>query len=731
MNDSPAYGYYLGKRDLFGRRELSRLIAPRSVAVVGASATPGSFGLRTLENIIHAGYSGKVFPINPKRDQIMDLPCYSSVEELPEIPDCVIIAVPRDNVEDVVERCAALGVGGAIVNSSGFAEVGIPERIAAQRRLATIAHESGMRVLGPNCVGIANLTHRVGLTFMPKFYEMPMTSGPIGMISQSGALGYTVMQALERGIGFSHYLSPGNSCDVDICDFINYLVEDEATRVIGCMFEGVRDGDRLIEAAKRALAADKPLVIYKTGDSEISRRTALSHTGTLVGAKAAYDAAFKQTGAIVVNDWEDLLETAGFFSKAGHPSTQGIGVMASSGGAAVIAADKAEELGVDLPPPASETVEKLNGYIPEFGSVANPADMTAETLKSLDIYGDCIRAFHDDPSYSAVVVPMMSAHKPATVERARYLCELSGDFSKPMCLVWINEWHQGPGSEVYDACPSIAMFRSMKRCIKTLKLWLDHYARRDQLLRPRSPRVSSAQAADEARAILAQSGASAALSEGQSKRLLASYGIPVTQEVLVNSVDEAVEAASRIGYPVVLKADSAEILHKTEAGVVRLNLRDADSVRTAYAEIMSTAESLANRPRLNGILVQKMIESGAELLIGAGKDPQFGPMITCGFGGIAVEITADVSTALAPVDQTQAQVMIGSLKGCRLLTGYRNMPALDVDALADMVCRVSELIADLRDDVHEIDVNPVILGTAGGIAVDALVVRKNEKEVTV
>jgi acyl-CoA synthetase (NDP forming) len=709
----------VAERPLFGQAELRRLIDPRSVAVIGASSKAGSFGARTLENI-GKGYTGKVYPVNPRYELLADWRCYRSLDELPEAPDCVIVAVPRERVLHELERAAALGVGGAIVYSSGFAEVGTPERIEDQRRIADLARRSRMRVLGPNCAGIANLVSGVGLTFMPKFYEMPMIQGPIGLVSQSGGLGYVVLQALQRGIGFSHYLSAGNSCDVDVCDFVNYLVDEETTRVVICMLEGVRDGHRLIAAAERALRADKPLLVYKLGNSEIARGSAMSHTGTLIGGSAAYRAAFQRTGAVVIDDWEQLLETANFFAKAGTPKARGVGVMSSSGGVAVMAADKAEELEIELPPPAAETTARLSSVIPDFGSNTNPSDITAESVRRNDMYGECIRAFADDPNFSVVVVPMMSAHSPVGPERAEYLCSLSPTFAKPVCVVWLNEWLEGPGSRIYDGCTHIATFRSMTRCLKAVKLWLDHYQRRDELLRPNALGLADRGAAEAARMKLAAAGGRV-LSERRSKELLAAYGIPVGKEFLATNAEAAMVAAKMMGFPVVMKADSPDIPHKTEAGVVKLGIGNVDGVRRAYAEI---ADAAAHVPaaRLNGVLVQEMVLGGTEMMVGGRIDAQFGPLVTCGFGGIAVELNADVASALAPVDMARARAMIASLRGYPLLTGFRLLPPLDIEAFAQVVCRVSELVADLADAVAEIDVNPVILGRNWVVAVDALVV---------
>lgn len=715
----PGNSHSTAARPLFGQAELRRLIDPRSVAVLGASCKAGSFGTRTLENI-GRGYKGKVYPVNPRYDRLAEWQCYPSLDALPEAPDCVIVVVPRERVLPELEKAAAMGVGGAIVYSSGFAEVGRPDGIEDQQRIAELARRSGMRVLGPNCAGIANLVSGLGMTFMPYFCEMPMIRGPIGLVSQSGGLGYVVLQGMQRGIGFSHYLSAGNSCDVDVCDFINYLADEETSRVIICMLEGVRDGDRLIAAAEHALRVDKPLLVYKLGNSEIGRDSAMSHTGTLVGGSAAYNAAFQRTGAIVIDDWEQLLETANFFAKAGRPKARGVGVMSSSGGVAVMAADKAEQLGIELPPPTPETTSRLSSVIPNFGSNTNPSDITAESVKRNDMYGECISAFADDPGFGVVVVPMMSAHAPVGPARAEYLCSMSPMFAKPVCVVWLNEWLEGPGSKIYDGCAHISSFRSMTRCLKAVKMWLDHYQRRDELMWPNDPRMVAGQAAEAVRSKILEMG-ERVLSERQSKELLAIYDVPIPMESLAANREQAVVAAKKIEFPVVMKADSPDIPHKTEAGVVKLGVRDVEGAQCAYTEI-SDAVARVPGARLNGVSVQEMVSGGIEMMVGGRIDSQFGPLVTCGFGGIAVELNADVTSALAPVDMRRARAMIASLRGYRLLIGYRRLPPRDIEAFAQIICRVSEFLADLADVIAEVDVNPVILGTNRAVAVDALVV---------
>lgn len=654
-------------------------------------------------------------------------PCFASIEDLPEAPDCAILAVPREAVIDQVERLAAIGTGGAIVFASGYTEVGHPDRIAEQLRLAEIAEQSGMRIAGPNCVGLINLKSRIGMNFMPLFNEMPLKSGPIGLVSQSGAIGYNILQGLMRNVGFSHYLAPGNSCDVDVLDFVNYLVDDDETKAIACAFEGIRDGDRLIKVGMRALEAGKPLVIFKTGLSDISREAAMSHTGSIAGSNEAYTAAFERVGAIVVDNYEELLETTAFLAKTGKPTVNGVGIMSASGGGAVMASDKADKFDIELPAPSEGSVKILNEVIPEYGSTANPCDLTAESLKSDDMYANCIRAFAKDPVYGAVVIPMNSAQKNKTESRAQALCDLSETLDVPLCVVWLSEWLHGPGSEEYDAHHKLNMFRSMERCFKALKYWQTYHKTRQNLLTTQGERLSPASAVDAARMELGE-GVSRSLSEGRSKTVLSAYGIPTTREGLAQSSTEAVNIAQDIGFPVVLKAESADIPHKSEAGVVKLNLGDAAAVQDAHTEIMEAVARVEGKPKLDGVSVQEMVKPGIEFMVGARQDKQFGPLIMCGLGGVWVELMKDVSFALAPVDCDQAKKMISSLKGYPLLTGFRGSEPVDENALIDLICRVSELANDLKDQVEEIDVNPVILNPDKTVAVDALIIRTTSKE---
>src|SRR5664279_1831872 len=648
-------------RALYGADDLKRLINPGTVAIVGASETRGSFGERTLSNM--ADFTGKVFAINPKYQSLLGRPCVPSLAAMPEKPDCVVLCVARPMVEGMIESAAAAGAGGVIVYASGFAETAKPDRIEAQQRLIDVAHRTGVRVVGPNCVGLANTGSAAGLNFMPDYASMGHRRGPIGIVSQSGALGYTVLQGMERGIGFSHYLAAGNSCDVDVCDFISYLAEDDDTRSIICLLEGVKDGDRFLGAARKARNAGKALIVYKTGNSETSSKAAMSHTGTMVGSVVAYRTAFEETGAIAIDDLEAVLETASFFAKTGAPTGgRGVGILSTSGGAAVICADKAEAHGVPLPALGTTTAKALHEVVPDFGSVANPSDLTAEVLKTSETFGFCLDAFLNDAGFSAVVMPMIFAHASSSGARAPTIVEAAARTDRPLAVVWMNEWYQGPGSELLDADPRVCMFRSADRCFSTLRAWFDWHEYRAHR-QPEEKRRSPATAETAARAILSNTvGRGAALSETDSKRILACYGIEVPREIVARDPEQAASAAGRIGGPVAIKIVSPDILHKTEAGGVRLGLSTPENVREAAKNILASAARYAPQARIDGISVQQMAPAGVEIVLGVKNDRQFGPLLAAGLGGIMVELLRDTAVRLAPVNCETARAMLASLK---------------------------------------------------------------------
>ncbi len=696
----------------FEHEELSRLIDPRTIAIVGMSPRAGAFGMRSFENLEH--FSSEVFLVNAKYDRIADRACFASLAALPKPPDCVVLVVPKDGVEALLGEAADAGAGSVIVYASAYGEMGDGEGKAAQDRIAVIANERKLRVLGPNCIGLVNNITRAGMTFMPDYCKLPHRVGPVAIVSQSGALGYALLQAAERGRGFSHFISAGNSCDIDVADLIAFLADDPGCRSIICVFEGIRDAAKLLAAGERARRAGKPVVVYKLGASESGALAAQSHTGALASSHAAMLALFERAGFVVVDDFEALVETAHFLARAGKPLARGVAVVSSSGGAGVIAADKAEKYGVPMPQPLEATTKALKTIIPAFGAARNPCDPTGQVLNVPESFTRCVSALLEDPQYGALVLPQSLSHPEVTIARYAQIRALADKYGKPIVIAWLSEWLQGPGADLFESDERLSLFRSMDRCFAAIAAW---HARSEAPAPRTAARRCGPGAKSAAEAFLGP--ATGVLTERLAKCVLSAYGVPVVPDALAQSADEAVAAASGFGYPVVLKIESPAIAHKTEAGGVRLALADPMSVRTAYTEILTNARKVT--ADIAGVLVQPMAKPGVEVIVGARVDPVVGAVVLVGLGGVMVELVRDTVLAVAPVSIDEASAMLARLKGYRLLTGFRGSAAVDLDALADAIARISELAADHAGRICEIDVNPILARPDGVLAVDALI----------
>jgi acetyl-CoA synthetase len=707
-------------RPLYRRADLLRLLEPRSIAIIGASARPASFGERTQRNL--ADFGGRVHLVNARYDRLGDQPCYPSVAALPEVPDLAVVAAPMEAVEGIVTECAATGVGAVMLYAAGFAETGKPERITLQARIAEIARQGGVRLVGPNCLGM--LDYALGATI--SFAAVPRPAAPptrpaLGIVSQSGNLGFALAQGVERGVAIGRVLACGNSADLDVADCVAALAEDPGCSAIACVFEGMADPLRLVRAAELAWEADKPLVVYKLAVGEGGAAAALSHTGSLAGSDAAYRAAFERAGVVLVDKFEALLETAAFLGKAPPPKSPGVALVSTSGGAAIMSADKAEIHGVPMPQPGPAAQAVLDAHIPEYGSARNPVDITAQVLSGPDSLRACAEAICADPAYGAVVLPNGYAYDFAT-PRFALLGELAAQHGKAAAVVWLTEWLEGPGAREAEANPTLGLFRSMDRCFAALAAWQARGARRAAPAEA-ATRLALPEATARAATLLDGAG-STTLTEREAKAVLAAYGLPVVGERLVRDAEAAVAAAEALGLPVVLKLESPDIPHKTEAGVIRLNLGDAAAVRDGFAAVMANATRAVPDARINGVLVQPMVPQGLEIVVGARRDPLFGPMVVVGLGGILVELLRDSATALAPVGAAEAHAMLDRLRGAKLLDGFRGLPPVDRDALVAVIRRVSELAADQADRIEEIDVNPLICAGPRITAVDALIVRR-------
>jgi len=713
------------QRNIYRHGELVRLFDPKSVAIYGASPNPKSFGARTIANL--AKFQGPILRINPRYEKIGDEPCYPSVAAAPQKPDCVIFAVPRDGIEAALLDCANNGVGGAVIFASGYSETGVPEHAAEQARLTAIARETGIRIIGPNCLGFVNFTSTAMMSFASGEMKVDKQRGPgIGIVSQSGALGFALGQSERRGMNLSHVLTFGNGCDVHIADEIAYLAGDPACAVIACLFEGMPDPMQLLEAGELAWKAGKPVVICKLGQGKEAARAALSHTGSLAGSTEAYMALFERAGFIVVPAIEHVIETAAFFAKVGRPTSRGVAAMGASGGALIASADAAEVHGVPMPQPPEDMMQRLRPFVPEFGALRNPCDLTAMLTKDNTIAGSAVEAMLTGETYGAIVIPHTSLSQ-GNILRSQGMAEAGKRIGKPVIFTYSGGWIGGPSTLEAEMNPHLQCFQSIDRCFATLAAW----HKRDDRIRVEEQhgsrklvRVSPADAAGKAAALIAAAGSST-LTEREAKQVLAAYGVPVVEEQLTVSAADAASAAQRLGFPVVLKVESPDIPHKTEAGVIRLNQKSPEEVAAAYEAVMANARKAAPQAVLNGVLVQPMVPAGAEIMVGARIDAQFGPLIVVGLGGIFVELLKDTALELAPVTLPEARAMLGRLKGQAMLRGFRGSEPVDLEALADVIVRLSEFADDQRERVAELDVNPLICAGKRVIAVDALIVRAN------
>jgi acetyl-CoA synthetase len=707
-------------RPLYRNTDLARTVSPNSVVVVGASARPGSFGHNTIRNL--NGYQGTVYLVNERYPEIDGRPCYPSIDALPETPDCAILAVPRDSVESVLRECAARGIGGAVVFASGYAESGIAEQAADQERLSDLAKETGLRIIGPNCVGVLNHSAALRMTFAGGM-DVSFSGVPgIGIASQSGGMGNAVAQMSRWGVPVSHMLAAGNSCDVDVADYVAYLAEEDSCAVIVCLIEGLSNPRRLIEAGEVARVHNKPLIVCKIATSAAGAEAAMSHTGVLAGSNAAWEAAFRQINAVVVDNLESLARTATFFLKVGRPSRGRAMVLASSGGFCTVAVDKAELFGVALDQPSQEMARQLEALIPAFGNVGNPTDMTAQwTPESLRACYDAVLAGEE---YDTIVSPVTFA-SPRTADRVNQIDAAARAAGKVACLVWTPAWVNGPGFEEATTAANLAVFLSMEECFRALAAWQTFERRTEEFRRQvPSPRTEIPEhqrvAAGE---MLRSAGGPVAMSERDSKALLRFYDLPMIADKLALSVDDAVAAANAMGLPVVLKLEIDGLAHKTEAGGVILDVRTEADVRQAYEKLIQAVETAGLREGFRGVSVQPMASKGIEIIAGVRIDAQFGPMIAVGIGGTFVEVLQDSAVEFAPLTLATAEAMLKRLRGYKLLTGVRGTRPVDQAALARVLCNLSEFAIDHADRITEVDINPLICAHDGIVAVDALVVR--------
>lgn len=690
---------------------IARIVAPRSVAVIGASDDVGKFGGRVIHYLIRHGFPGTLLPINPNRATIRGLPAYPRVSAAPVAPDVAILAVPAATLAAQVADCAQAGVGACIVITGKLAEAG-PEGAALQDRVVATARGAGMRILGPNCLGIFNPVDRAMLSSSLALEEAEFAPGAVGLISQSGALMGTLLSfGRHHGARFSRCISVGNQADLTLEDFLAYLVEDAATRAIGLYIEGLRDGRRFRALLQAARASGKPVFAVKAGRSEAGAQAARSHTASLAGDFAVFEAICRDAGAVVMEDPQAMVLACDAAIRLPPWPAAGLGLapIASSGGSTVTFADMMPGAGLRLARMAPQTRAALAEWMPE-SHVALPVDTGSfhEGTRG-DGLAACIRAFMADPDVGAVAVPMTT--QPDMAGRTALFPPLAREGAKPLLYVMTAGAVGDASREVMRGadCP---FFDRMADALAVARA-LDA----DAAGRARAQAAAPVRPEGAGPPPVLRSGP---MTEGEAKRLLAAYGIPVTREALARDADAAAEAAQRIGYPVVLKGVSRAVVHKSDVGLVRLGLADEPALRAAFAEVTAALDRAAPGTG-EGCVVQEMARGAAELFLGAMHDPQFGPMVIVGAGGILVEFLQDVRMAPAPLSPADAAAMIEALRAAPLLRGLRGRPAVDVAAAADALARLSWLAADLGPRIAELDVNPLVLRAEGqgAIAVDA------------
>jgi acyl-CoA synthetase (NDP forming) len=682
---------------------LDPLFRPRSVAIIGASSDANRIGGRPVRFTKYA-FKGAIVPINPNQKEIQGLTAYASIKDAPGEIDQAIIAVPAKAAMQAVDDCIAKGVKAAVMFSSGFAEIGEEGR-AMQVELARRCAAGGVKLVGPNSLGMFNT--RIGLysTFSSYFDPLWPRSGPVGIISQSGAFGtYFLAIAAERGLGFSHCVATGNEADVDVAECVDWLADDPDTQVIMIYLEGCRDGARLRAALARAKQNRKPVVAMKVGVSEKGIAAIASHTGSLAGSDAVFDAVFAESNVFRARSLDELVDVSYACSGGVFPKTPRVGVVTISGGVGIQMADAAAELDLELPRMPDAAQQKILAMVP-FAGPANPVDATAQVINDWSMFTTILNIVADEGNVDSVI--SFLAHtgtSPGVMEKL-----------KPAL------------KEVRDRFPD----RVFVLCARLPREMADEFTAMGFLIFEDPTRAIAAVAAlaklaqGYAKSPLAREDVklsslpAGTLNEAEAKRLLGVAGVPFAPERMARSRDEAVAAANAIGFPVVLKVLSGDIAHKSEAGGVVLGLRNADAVASGYDVMMTRVRERVPNARIEGALVARMIE-GIETVIGTKRDAVFGPVVMFGLGGVYVEVLKDVTLRLAPVDRAAAHEMIRAIKGFPLLAGARGRPAADLDALADALVAMSRFCA-AHANVESAEINPFIALPKGGVAVDALI----------
>lgn len=693
---------------------LEPLLNPRSIAIIGASDNPDRIGGMPIDLLTRFGYAGNIYPVNPKYDAVFGLPCLSCIEDVPENIDLAVLAIGAADVTAMLARCHARGIRAAIVYAAGFAEAG-EAGAALQATMEAFVHESGMMVAGPNCMGFANLNSHVYTAFASVFRTAPAQNerGRVSLLTQSGNVCAAVFAiARELGVPFSHFINTGNEACVDFSAYLEYLAQDKDTEVVVGYIEELRNGQRFIEAASACAEADKPLILYKAGETDKGREAVRSHTSALAGDQEIYRAAFAQLNVIECQDFAQMAQMAELARYRDRAAGRRVAIVSISGAVGAILADKCIGNGLHVPTLPQALQDTLRAGIPDYGMVSNPVDVTGNVVNDPGFVRAALTALATTDAIDAIIVyapgyllDSMTDDLVVTAAEHRRL------------IVAVDTGRARRRDDLRKH--GIPVMTDIGMTVAALAPFLRWHERRAcKPWRALAARGNAKAGKAETAPI------SPTCNEYEARQYLSAHGVPGVAERVARSADETVAAAGALGYPVALKVLSADVPHKTEAGGVRLNLKNADAVRDAYATILASVDRHVPHARIDGMLVQAMAAGGVELIVGATRDPVFGPALTVGLGGVLTELYRDVSHRLLPINADTAREMLRELKAFPLLDGFRNAPLRDVDAACDAIAAFSRAVMELGPAAAEVEINPLVVRERGqGVAMlDSLIV---------
>ncbi len=708
--------------------DLRPLLSPDSVAIVGASADQSLRG-RLTHQLIEHGFPGRIYPVTRSQSEVLGHKAYAAIADLPEAADLAVILVPAAHVVSTIEQCAARGIPAAVIISSGFGEEKSEEAAARDAALRALATRTGMVIAGPNSEGLVNPLRPLVATFSPVFHDpkMPLLpehsrAKPIAVTCQSGALTFAFLsRGRDRQLKFTYQISAGNQTVLEAHDYIDWVLDAGGADIFMCYLEGIRDTARFRAVADKAARAGKPMIVAKVGRSDAGRRAAASHTGSLARAGLADDAIFRHHGIIRGEDLDHMVDVATAFAYCPLPRGNRVAIITGSGGSAVWMADILSAHGLELPVLEDELQQRLMALLPSYASALNPIDATAQAIGEVG-YAPMVEIVRESKCIDTILLISSLANDSRARKMAEELAGIAASSDKPILMSTYTT--ASPLAIATLGQAGIPCYTSMPSCARAIRALVDYGRFRERVAKRAAAPPAPPMPRDEVARALAQSGP--VLTEIASKALLAHYGVPLPPETLALSEEVAAAAAARIGGAVALKVQSPDILHKTEAGAVALGVSGAAAVHEAYRSVLARARAAHPSAAIEGVLVQAMAPRGVEIILGVTRDPDFGPMLMVGLGGIHVEILRDVAFAPVPLGIEEALELIGELKGAAILDGVRGEPAADRAALAELMVALSRFAADHADAIAEIDLNPVIVHPAGeGLTiVDALIVKR-------